>query len=216
MKFYQKNKGKPKQTKKIVEDHPFTHNSKVNNCCKKILEGKDIDKFWLHFGGKFIEYGEWLAEPRKAALFEGERILLRRIVGQNGFIATYVEGDYCNNSLLHTVKLKDKKYKTKYLLSILNSTLIGYYFLNYFARFEDVFPEVRIHELNSIPIKYIENQKPFIDLVDKILNITKDENYLQNPQKQAEVKEYEKQIDQLVYKLYGLTEEEIKIVEGMA
>lgn len=33
------------------------------------------------------------------------------------------------------------------------------------------------------------------------------------PQKQTQVKALEKQIDQLVYKLYGLTEEEIKIIE---
>jgi len=36
---------------------------------------------------------------------------------------------------------------------------------------------------------------------------------LENPQKQARVKEYERQIDQLVYKLYELTEDEIRIVE---
>jgi hypothetical protein len=35
-----------------------------------------------------------------------------------------------------------------------------------------------------------------------------------NPTKQAKVKEYKEQINQMVYKLYGLTEEEIKIVEG--
>lgn len=49
---------------------------------------------------------------------------------------------------------------------------------------------------------------------DTILAITKDADYLQNPAKQAQVREYEKQIDQLVYDLYGLTEEEIRIVEG--
>jgi len=48
----------------------------------------------------------------------------------------------------------------------------------------------------------------------KILSLTQSEDYLENPQKQARVKEYERQIDQMVYKLYGLTEEEIKIVEG--
>jgi len=37
---------------------------------------------------------------------------------------------------------------------------------------------------------------------------------LSSPQKQAKVKEYEYQIDQMVYKLYGLTEDEINIVEG--
>ncbi|WP_460181711.1 hypothetical protein [Thermodesulfovibrio sp. TK110] len=40
---------------------------------------------------------------------------------------------------------------------------------------------------------------------NKLLNIT-------DPQKQAKVKDLEKQIDHLVYKLYNLTEEEIKII----
>jgi len=77
-------------------------------------------------------------------------------------------------------------------------------------------------------------------LVDQILAITnpprpegtrpfnkggiKEGDYLNNPTKQAkaclsedarrQVKQYEHQIDQLVYKLYNLTDEEIKIVEG--
>jgi len=38
-------------------------------------------------------------------------------------------------------------------------------------------------------------------------------DYLQNPAKQAQVKVYERQIDQMVYELYGLTEAEIRIVE---
>ncbi len=50
--------------------------------------------------------------------------------------------------------------------------------------------------------------------VPQILAITKDEDYLENSTKQAEVCDYEKEIDQLVYKLYNLTPEEIEIVEG--
>jgi len=50
-------------------------------------------------------------------------------------------------------------------------------------------------------------------LVDKILAIAQDSDYLENSTKQSKVKEYERQIDQMVYKLYGLTEEEIKIIE---
>ena len=52
--------------------------------------------------------------------------------------------------------------------------------------------------------------------IDKILAITKDDGYLQNPSKQAKVKEWEHRIDQMVYELYGLTKEEIKIVEENA
>ena len=43
--------------------------------------------------------------------------------------------------------------------------------------------------------------------------ITKPCDYLENTAKKEEVKEYEKQIDQMVYKLYELTSNEIKIVE---
>ncbi len=50
--------------------------------------------------------------------------------------------------------------------------------------------------------------------IQKILAITKSSDYLGNSEKQAKVSDYGKQIDQLVYKLYGLTPEEIKIVEG--
>jgi len=63
-----------------------------------------------------------------------------------------------------------------------------------------------------VNIKY--SYKKLENLVNRILSFTQSEDYLENPQKQAKVKEYEHQIDQLVYKLYNLTDEEIKIVEG--
>ncbi|HOV14221.1 MAG TPA: hypothetical protein PK771_08055 [Spirochaetota bacterium] len=60
-----------------------------------------------------------------------------------------------------------------------------------------------------MPIKQISDkeQLPFIELVDKILDIKK-ENH------SADTTELERQIDRMVYELYGLTEEEIRIVEN--
>jgi hypothetical protein len=71
-------------------------------------------------------------------------------------------------------------------------------------------------DLEQLPIKQTSTteQEPFADLVNQILSITKSEDYAENPQKQAKVKALEEEIDQLVYKLYDLTPEEIKIVEG--
>ena len=48
-----------------------------------------------------------------------------------------------------------------------------------------------------------------------IFAITKENDYHTNPTKQAKVKEYERQIDPMVYQLYDLTPEEIAIVEGL-
>jgi hypothetical protein len=53
-----------------------------------------------------------------------------------------------------------------------------------------------------------------INLVNGILAITTDEDYLNNETKQAKVKKLESQIGQMVYELYGLTPEEIAVVEG--
>ena len=75
--------------------------------------------------------------------------------------------------------------------------------------------ELYLTPLSQIPIKKIslEKQKPFIEIVNKVLELTDDEDYLQNSEKQAKVKAYEKRINQMVYELYGLTPEEVKIVE---
>ena len=80
-----------------------------------------------------------------------------------------------------------------------------------FSDFKTSFPQETIFSLNQIPIPEIANEKqmPFISLVDKISkakSISFEEDTL----------EMEIAIDELVYQLYGLTEEEIKIVEGVS
>lgn len=194
VKFYQVGKGKPKQTRKDVDNHIYTHNTKINNNCKKILEGKNISKYKVSFKGKYIEYGEWLAEPRKPEMFEGERILLRRIVGEKGFIATYVKDNWCNNSLLHVIKVNSKE-SSKYILALINSELIGWYFLKKFARFEKTFPEIRVHEVNRLPIKTYVNKKSFEIIVDYIL-------FLKSQPTDKMSFYFEQLIDGMVYELY--------------
>jgi uncharacterized protein Yka (UPF0111/DUF47 family) len=61
-------------------------------------------------------------------------------------------------------------------------------------------------------------KQPLVDQivqkVDEILTLTQSPDFETSQEKQQKVKELEREIDQLVYKLYGLTEEEIRIVEG--
>lgn len=67
-------------------------------------------------------------------------------------------------------------------------------------------PTIGIYELHSIPVKVSDNQLPFIDLVDKILEAKKS-----NPQADTSVLEAE--IDLMVYKLYGLTYDEVLTID---
>lgn len=105
----------------------------------------------------------------------------------------------------------------KFLSAILNSKLTFFYIKEkYPASSYNKGINFTPNMINNLPVPQTSktDQKPFIELVDKILSITKDDDYFNNSTKQAQVKEYERQIDQMVYKLYGLTDEEIKIVEG--
>jgi len=105
----------------------------------------------------------------------------------------------------------------KFLLGILNSKFLTYYLRIMFKdkHLAGGYLAINKSTLEQLPLvePNDEQRKAFINLVNKILSLTQSEDYLKNPQKQAKVKEYEREIDQLVYKLYGLTDEEIRIIE---
>lgn len=117
------------------------------------------------------------------------------------------------------IKVTGANITKKFLLAYLQSSFCNWYAYNLIYNRAIRTMDFINYYIAQIPIPKtaVEDpdcQKPFITLVDKILSITKDNNYLENPFKQAKVQKYEKQIDQLVYKLYDLTQEEIKIIEG--
>ncbi len=107
--------------------------------------------------------------------------------------------------------------RLKYVLTLLNSRLY-YFWLYHRGKRKGKMLELYQTPLSEIPVKRISDadQRPFVDLADNILSITSSSDYVTNPEKQVQVKAYESQIDGLVYGLYGLTEEEIRIVEGAA
>lgn len=113
------------------------------------------------------------------------------------------------------------------LLGILNPKAINYWYSKKFetTHMASKYLRLDIPYLKQIPIIEIPvlDQKPFIEVVDKILEITKylseydaqaGDDYLINSTEQTKVKKYERQIDEMVYKIYGLNEEEIKIIEN--
>ena len=117
---------------------------------------------------------------------------------------------------------KNPHISLKYILALINSKLFSYVYemlysgmhmgggyLRYRTKFLEALPlSAKAKNVDTV------KQKELVVLVDKFLSISKDENYLDNPTKQAKVKELEKQIDQMVYKLYELTDEEIGIIEN--
>lgn len=109
------------------------------------------------------------------------------------------------------------KINPKYLLAILNSSLISlwYNLKNESKHLSGGYLGFDLPSVKELPIRNVNSKQQtfLINLVDQILAITQNIDYSENPDKQTKVKNLESQIDHIVYKLYDLTSEEIKIVE---
>jgi len=118
---------------------------------------------------------------------------------------------------LYAIYNLQKRFHYFYILALLNSTFYSYVQVNINTSGQrDDYPSFSLYDYRNflIPDLPIKDQIPYINFVIKILSLTQSEDYLQNTQKQTKVKNLEAEIDQLVYKLYDLTEDDIKIVEG--
>ena len=155
-----------------------------------------------------------IAIPKYTDYISVPKIIVRQSSPE--VVASYTEKESIAEYSTFSIKAKNSNYSLKFLLALLNSKFVTFYSLK-----NDIIkvgvkkqPQIRINGLNSIPIKKVpqNEQKPFIHLVDKILSITK--NCPGKSLHQTKISQYQSQIDQMVYKLYGLTDDEIKIVEN--
>ena len=116
----------------------------------------------------------------------------------------------------HIQILKDRCYNLKYILALFNSKLLNFVYKKTVDEENRVFAQVKTVALKRLPIKAIDmnDQMEFVKMVNKILTVTSDEDYLDNLQKQEIARNLEKEIDQMVYKIYELTQNEIIKIES--
>ncbi len=222
IKAYQVGKGKPAQTRKIVDTKPFTSHLQEDDSYSPFFDGKHIGRYELLWReNNWLKYGSWLAEPRQPEKYEGEKILIRKIVGET-LVATYIPTtSYCN-TLLSVLKIKpDSELRYQYLLGILNSKLIGWYFKKKFQiSSEDTFPQILIRDILQFALPNLNKAKhdQMVSLVERMLTLHKDKATRRLAQEKAmleqEIAGMDAQIDALVYALYGLTAAEIALVQG--
>jgi hypothetical protein len=197
----------------------LTFNPERNYPCVK---GVDIVKYGL----KHERYLKGDIAKKFISNYSDDKIVAQKIVAHVNnplphIVITifYDDKKRLINDTCVEIKVTGANITKKFLLAYLQSSFCNWYAYNLIYNRAIRTMDFINYYIAQIPIPKtaVEDpdcQKPFITLVDKILSITKDNNYLENPFKQAKVQKYEKQIDQLVYKLYDLTQEEIKIIEG--
>lgn len=167
---YQVGKGIPPQTKEIVLNKPFTGFEKIDDTWLPYMRGRVIDRYTNKWKGsrEYIKYGEWLAEPRSSEVFKGKKLFIR----QTGdcLIATYDEGNVSNNTLHSVYPLKDTKISLYYLLGIINSRLLNWYYqiVNYLEIGKPM-AEVKGTYIKRLPIAIGNDEQ--IKRVERLLNM---------------------------------------------
>jgi hypothetical protein len=152
-----------------------------------------------------VKLGKWwvIFAARTKSVFEGEKIVCPQRTKTNVF--GYNNSIWYSSADVYYITNATKEINLKYILALLNSKLYFFWLYNKGKRKGENL-ELYYTPLTEIPVKKISlpEQQPFIDLVEKIIC-----------KKGASTSALETQIDHLVYQLYDLTEEEIKIVEGV-
>ncbi|MDP2335738.1 MAG: TaqI-like C-terminal specificity domain-containing protein [Bacteroidota bacterium] len=185
------------------------------------IEGSDIKKSkegryswpsitqWIDFSKP-----EEMRSAKFRELFESEKIIIRRSSGLLRILAVYdnrkiYTSEKCililNKSSLpkkHSHYESNDKLDLKYLIAILNSQLIDFYYESVYGGFIDVYP----NNLKELPIVNCDQaiQSDFVSRVEMILDLRKEDKV---------TTDLEKEIDVMVYKLYELTFEEVKVVD---
>lgn len=202
---------------------------KIDKDSKKIIDGKCFSKYSpVEWEGYYVYYNEEFVEKlrrkitargeaftgriiKKANFFEHPKIITRQT--SDTIIGTIDLESYFVKNSVHSTLIKHEfrnTFSLKMILCILNSKLIDWYYRTESLESGRLFPQVKIDRLSNLPIILPMNkpdQKQIETLVDKII-AAKEKNI------DSDTSKLETQLNEQVYKLYELTEEEIKIVEG--
>ncbi|OGC24981.1 hypothetical protein A2291_01530 [candidate division WOR-1 bacterium RIFOXYB2_FULL_42_35] len=186
------------------------------------VSGREIDRYIKKSNYFILENLKGI--DYKAEIFNTDRIFLRRISTKPaGMFISKKEAVLAFNTVYSLCKIEI--YSPYYLLGILNSRLMGFYYEYTYNLGMALTTQITIEYLSQLPIRVVDfndseekaTHEQMAKLVEKMLGLHKQLPKAKLPQDkesiQRQIDATDKQIDQLVYQLYGLTDEEIKIVE---
>jgi len=217
------------QTKETVKSRPYHATKNLGHDWKPDIIGRQLGRYSLKLdGNRWVKYGPWLAAPRDPANFTGKRILVQEITGgkERRIIASYYEGELYHSRDVIPVKIEGYDPHPVYLLALINSKLMTWYHYKRNPKAQKgLFPKVLVSDLKKLPVCRVDcsvksdkaRHDRIVDLASRMLLLHKKlPSARAGHQKtvlQRQIEATDREIDRLVYALYGLTDEEIAIVE---
>ncbi|EAM0504649.1 class I SAM-dependent DNA methyltransferase [Campylobacter coli] len=168
---------------------------------------KHLDKFQNVITSDNKPYGLHRARDEKFFTGSPRIVALRKCVGEPKF--SYVDFDCYVSATFYVIKTQ--RINVKYLTAILNSKLIAFW-LKHKGKMQGNNYQIDKEPLLNIPIVTINSKNK--KLADELINLVDEILKAKEQDKNANTQELENKINSLVYKLYNLTEDEIKIIEN--
>ena len=194
---------------KTSDDKRFICTNVIDKDCRKVFRGRHIRPYSFVWSGEYIWYRPDLMKekvgclPHSKSFFEVPEKLVMQRIGMQLSVAYDDEQNY----FLDTVNVSrydslNTSYSMKFLCGLLNSKVVNFWYQRKYQ-----LPTIGGYELDSIPIpKDCSVQQPIITLVTNITNAKRTDP-------SSDTSKWENEIDKLVYSLYGLTDEEIAVIE---
>ncbi|HEF7503557.1 TPA: class I SAM-dependent DNA methyltransferase [Campylobacter jejuni] len=151
--------------------------------------------------------------PKNQTLFNKEKLLCPDICNNTHFVLDNLGEFYFTTTIYGYVRNEEyKNLDYKYLMAVLNSSLTWWFLQKTSVVMRGGFYRIKPAYIEKFCIPKInsKNQKIADELINSVDEILK----AKEQDKNANTQELENKINSLVYKLYNLTEEEIKIIEG--
>lgn len=224
---FQTGKGKPKQTRQIVNDKPFVATVAKDSSFRPLLRGSLIQRYQNKWEENYyISFGDWLAEPRYSANYDAPSKIVIRQTGDS-LVATLDEEQFIVRDNLYTIVQRENvTLSLKYLLGLLNSRFLCWFYQRVINHeVGEALAQVKRGHIAQLPISEIDFDNPadvamhdkMVELVDEMLKLHKQLPALTGEGRritEALIGTVDSEIDALVYELYGLSEDEVAIVEG--
>ncbi len=221
---FQKGKGKPPQTREVVNTKPFVSHEKQSEDWRPLLAEKLMNRYRITWNQNYwIKFGEWLAEPRLSANYDAQEKIVIRQTGDS-LVATLDRDKFIVRDNLYTL-LPISNINCRFLLGLINSKLLNFCYNCINPERGEALAQVKAVHVRKLPICTIDFDNPadkakhdrMVKLVDRMLDLHKRLAKAKVPAEktriQRQINTTDNQIDKLTYNLYNLTQEEIKIIE---
>jgi type I restriction-modification system DNA methylase subunit len=205
---YEVGKGSPPQTRQMLNERVYDATYKKSSLYRPLLRGRDIVKYMIRWdGSRWIKYGDNLASPRKLENFDAKRKIVIRQTGDS-LIAALDDSQFICMKNMHTINAGDSQCDLRYILGLINSALLNYFFQSMNPERGETLAEVKKEHVEKLPIMNVpaKQQAAIIGKVDEIMALKKKDTA-------ANTNELEREIDFLVYEVFNLTPAEIELVE---